>query len=162
MADSGTKNYRHFRYKLPKAVELGTTNQFSRRKQVTFPGLQGEYLNSCLQWASHLSSGHLISNQSQNTCLVLQIAAFSAFLKHAFREVTSGFCKGTVPGAPPRPSPGPLRMPKNNSKETYSVPPKGHLLAKNMWSDSQVVQRYRTRGAPFPVHKAPRMPKDSS
>ena len=31
----------------------------------------------------------------------------SAFLKHAFREVTSGFCKGTVPGAPPRPSPGP-------------------------------------------------------
>ena len=31
----------------------------------------------------------------------------SAFLKHAFREVTCGFCKGTVPGAPPRPSPGP-------------------------------------------------------
>ena len=56
----------------------------------------------------------------------------SAFLKHAFREVTSGFCKGTVPGAPPRPSPGRLRMPKNNSKETYSVPPKGHLLVKNM------------------------------
>ena len=44
----------------------------------------------------------------------------------------SGFCKGTVPGAPPRPSPGPLRMPKNNSKETYSVPPEGHLLVKNM------------------------------
>ena len=37
---------------------------------------------------------------------------FSAFLKHAFREVTSGFCKGTVPGAPSLPSPGPLRMPK--------------------------------------------------
>ena len=31
----------------------------------------------------------------------------SAFLKHAFREVTFGFCKGTVPGAPPLPSPGP-------------------------------------------------------
>ena len=56
----------------------------------------------------------------------------SAFLKHAFREVTSGFCKGTVPGAPPLPSPGPLRMRKNNSKETYSVPPEGHLLVKNM------------------------------
>ena len=56
----------------------------------------------------------------------------SAFLKHAFREVTSGFCKGTVRGAPRRPSPGPLRMPKNNSKETYSVPPEGHLLVKNM------------------------------
>ena len=86
----------------------------------------------------------------------------SAFLKHAFREVTSGFCKGTVPGAPPRPSPKPLWIPKNNSKETHSVPPEGHLLVKNMWSDSQVVQRYRTRGAPFPVHKAPRMPKNTS
>ena len=83
----------------------------------------------------------------------------SAFLKHAFREVTSGFCKGTVPGAPPLPSPGPLRMLKNNSKETYLVPPEGHISVKNMWTDSQVVQRYRTRGAPFPVHKAPRMPK---
>ena len=86
----------------------------------------------------------------------------SAFLKHSFCEVTSGFCKGIVPGAPPRPSPGPLRMPKNNSKETYSVPPEGHLLVKSMWSDSQVVQRYCTRGAPLPAHKAPRMPKDSS
>ena len=28
-----------------------------------------------------------------------------------------------------------------------------------MWSDSQVVQSYRTRGAPFPIYKAPRMPK---
>ena len=59
-------------------------------------------------------------------------AVHSAFLKHAFREVTSGFCKGTVPGASPFPSPGPLRMPKNISKETYSVPPEGHLLVKNM------------------------------
>ena len=56
----------------------------------------------------------------------------SAFLKHAFREVTCGFCKGTVPGAPPLPSPGPLRMPKNNSKETYLVPPEGHISVKNM------------------------------
>ena len=31
----------------------------------------------------------------------------SAFLKHAFREVTCGFCKGTVPGAPPLPSQAP-------------------------------------------------------
>ena len=28
--------------------------------------------------------------------------------------------------------------------------------------DSQVVQRYRTRGAPFPIHKAPRMHKNRS
>ena len=40
------------------------------------------------------------------------ITFFSAFLKHAFREVTSGFCKGTVPGAPPRPSSKPLRIPQ--------------------------------------------------
>ena len=80
-------------------------------------------------------------------------------LKHAFREVTFGFCKGTVPGAPPLPSPGPPRMPKSNSKETYLVPPQGHISVKNMWSDSQVVQRYRTRGAPFSLHKALGMPK---
>ena len=30
-----------------------------------------------------------------------------AFPKHAFREVTSGFLKGTAPGIPPLPSPGP-------------------------------------------------------
>ena len=64
--------------------------------------------------------------------LSLIIGYHSAFLKHAFREVTSGFRKGTVPEAPPRPSPGPLRMPKNISKETHSVPPEGHLLVKNM------------------------------
>ena len=44
--------------------------------------------------------------------------------------MTSGFCKGTVPGTPPRPSRGSLKMPKMNSKETYSVPPKGHLLVR--------------------------------
>ena len=44
-------------------------------------------------------------------CAICLCAIFSVFLKHAFREVTSGFCKGTVPGAPPRRSPGPLRMP---------------------------------------------------
>ena len=44
-----------------------------------------------------------------STCLVLSAPHLcnSAFLKHAFREVTCGFCKGTVPGPPPRPSPGP-------------------------------------------------------
>ena len=62
----------------------------------------------------------------------------------------------------PSPLPRPLRMLKNNSRETYLVPPKGHILVKNMWSESEVVQRYRTRGAPFPIHKAPRMPKNSS
>ena len=31
----------------------------------------------------------------------------SAFLKHAFREVTCGFCKGTVPGAPLSPPQAP-------------------------------------------------------
>ena len=72
-----------------------------------------------------------------------------------------GFVKVPYQGRPLAP-PQALRMPKNNSKETYSVPPKGHLLVKNIWSDSQVVQRYRTRGAPFPIHKAPRMPKNSS
>ena len=71
--------------------------------------------------------------------------SISAFLKHALREVTCGVCKGTVPALPRA-----LRMPKNNSKETYSVPPEVQLLVKNMWGDSQVVQRYRTRGAPFP------------
>ena len=62
-------------------------------------------------------------------------------------------------GGAPSPFPRPLRMPKNTSKETYSVPPEGHILVKNMWIDSQVVQRYRTRDAPFPIHKAPRMPR---
>ena len=60
------------------------------------------------------------------------IVRYSAFLKHAFREVTSGFCKGTVPGAPLVPSPGSLRMLKTNSKETYLVPLEGHILVKNM------------------------------
>ena len=62
--------------------------------------------------------------------------------------MTCGFGKGTVPGAPPLPSPGPLRMPKSNSNETYLVRAKGHVLVKNMWSDSQVVQRYNVLGAP--------------
>ena len=52
-------------------------------------------------------------------------------------------------------------MSKNNAKETYLVPPKGHISVKNMWRYSQVVQRYRTRGAPFPLHKAPRMPQNT-
>ena len=99
---------------------------------------------------------------SCNAAFSMLHGSFSAFLRHAFREVTCGFCKGTVPGAPPLPSPGPLRMPKNKSEETYLVPPEGHISVKNMWSDSQVVQRYRTRGAPFPLHKAPRMPKNTS
>ena len=55
----------------------------------------------------------------------------SAFLKHAFREVTSGFAKVPYQGRPLA-LPGPLRVPKNNSKETCSVPPKGHLVVKNM------------------------------
>ena len=114
------------------------------------------------QRAATLPSKSSQATEPNNRDCLGEGETISAFLKHAFREVTSGFCKGTVPGAPPRPSPGPLRMPKNNSKETYSVPPEGHLLVKNMWSDSQVVQRYRTRGAPFPVHKAPRMPKNIS
>ena len=37
----------------------------------------------------------------------------SAFLKYAFREVTCGFCKHTVPGAPPQPLP---RPPKDAQK----------------------------------------------
>ena len=76
--------------------------------------------------------------------------------------MTSGFCKGTVPGAPPLPSPGPLRMLKKNPKEMYLVPPEGHILVKNLWSDFQIVQRHRARCTPLPIHKAPRMPKDSS
>ena len=35
------------------------------------------------------------------------------FLKHAFREVILWFCEGSVPGAPPLLSSGPLRRPKN-------------------------------------------------
>ena len=62
----------------------------------------------------------------------------------------------------PKPLSRPLRMPQNNSKETYSVPREGYILVKNMWSDSQVLQRYRTRGAFFPIHEDPRMPKNSS
>ena len=119
----------------------------------------------CPKWLGEGAKCLLDSGSKGPLVLVQKRVApqgLSAFLKHAFREVTSGFCKGTVPGAPPRPSPGPLRMPKNNPKETYSVPPAGHLSVKNMWSECQVVQRYRTRGAPFPVHKAPRMPKNRS
>ena len=43
-----------------------------------------------------------------------------------------GVCKGTVPGASPLPSLNPLRMPKNNAKETYLVPPQRHISVKNM------------------------------
>ena len=47
-------------------------------------------------------------------------------------------------------------MAENTSKETYSVPPEGHILVKNMWSDSQVVQRYRTRGRLLPHTQTPK------
>ena len=56
----------------------------------------------------------------------------SAFLKYAFRELTFGFGKGTVPEAPPLPSSGPLRVPKGTSTETYLVPPEGRISLKNM------------------------------
>ena len=46
----------------------------------------------------------------------------SALLKHAFREVTFGFRKGTVPGRPLPPSQAPKNL----------VPLKGHILVKNM------------------------------
>ena len=42
----------------------------------------------------------------------------SAFLKHAFREVTLGFCKGTVPG---RGAPGRLRIPKSFEKKRNAL-----------------------------------------
>ena len=61
-------------------------------------------------------------------CHVKYVVTLSAFFKHAFRQVTCGFWKGIVPGAPPLPSPGPLRMPKDNSKERSWYPgPKAHL-----------------------------------
>ena len=77
----------------------------------------------------------------------------SAFLQHAFREVTCGCCKGTVPGAPPLPSPGPPRMPKNNSKETHLVPPEGHVLVKNMWLSGCAEVPYQ--GRPLPHIQGP-------
>ena len=58
----------------------------------------------------------------RNTRLAFVDAEFeSAFLKHAFCEVTFGFYKGTVPGAAPPPfprRPGPLRMPKSIRSES--------------------------------------------
>ena len=64
--------------------------------------------------------GRPVPRDGKDTCLSLQplkgramhvqilgYMVYSAFLKHAFREVTCGFCKGAIPRAPPRPSPGP-------------------------------------------------------
>ena len=56
----------------------------------------------------------------------------------------------------PLPSPGPLRMPKNSSKETELGTTQGAHLGEEDC-------RGTVPGAPpFPIHKAPRMPKDSS
>ena len=56
----------------------------------------------------------------------------SAFLKHAFREVTSGFCKGTVPGAPPRPSRGSPKNAQNEFKRDVLGTTQGAPLGENM------------------------------
>ena len=45
------------------------------------------------------------------------------------------------------------------SKETYLVPPGGHISVKNMSSGSQVVQRYRTRAPPSPYTRRQECPK---
>ena len=56
----------------------------------------------------------------------------------AFREVTSGFCKGTVPGAPPCPSPEPLRMPKNNFQKRRA---RYHPRGTSWWRTCEVTLR---------------------
>ena len=45
------------------------------------------------------------------------------------------------------------------SKETYLVPPGGHISVKNMSSGSQVAQRYRTRAPPSPYTRRQECPK---
>ena len=69
-----------------------------------------------------------------------------------------GFAKVPYQGHPLS-LPGPLRMPKSNPKETYLVPPEGHISVKNMWRNSQVVQTHSTRGAPSPYTTPPECPK---
>ena len=80
-------------------------------------------------------------------------------LKHAFREVTSGFSKGTVPGASPLHPPGPLRMRKKKVKRNVlGTTPQAHLGEEHVkWLSG--CAECRTRGATLPLHKAPRMPK---
>ena len=90
------------------------------------------------------------------------LSIMSTFVKHAFRELISGFCKGTVPGAPPVPFPGPLPTCSKIIQRTYLVPPEGHILVQNMWSASQVVPRHHTRGTPLPIHKPPRRPQNNA
>ena len=72
-----------------------------------------------------------------------------------------GFSKGTVPGAPPSPLP---RPPKNGQKKNKrnvlgTTWRHTHILVKNMWSDSRVVQRYRTRAPPSPYTKPLECPR---
>ena len=74
---------------------------------------------------------------SNPDCFHADFCLLSAFLKHAFREVTFGFCKGTVPGAPPLPSPGPPRMPKSNSKQRTWYHPRG----TSRWRTCEVTLR---------------------
>ena len=80
----------------------------------------------------------------------------SACLKNAFREVTFGFCKGTVPGVTPLPLPRPSKNPQQHFKRNVLGTTSRGILVQSMWNDSQVVHRC------FPLHKAPRMPKNTS
>ena len=78
----------------------------------------------------------------------------SAFLKHAFREVTCGFCKGTVPGAPPLPFPGPLRMPKKIIQNVLGTTRGAHLGEEHVKVLSGRVE-VPYQGRPLPLTQGP-------
>ena len=100
-----------FLFSLPKS---GSETRIAKHKRVKHYDVER---HSAFSAEGPLGRACETRNLTPKTLPTNQQDLFSAFLKHAFREVTCGFCKGTVPGAPPRPSPGPLRMPKSDSKE---------------------------------------------
>ena len=62
-----------------------------------------------------ISRGNIEKNQAIQYGMkfsIENVLFHSALLKHAFREVTCGFCKGTVPGCPLAPP----QAPKNAQK----------------------------------------------
>ena len=69
-----------------------------------------------------------------------------------------GFAKYRTRGAP-SPFPRPPKNAQNSNRKTYLVPPKGHISVKNMWSDSQLMQRYRTGRPPPPYTRPQECPK---
>ena len=67
------------------------------------------FIESVKSTLSHLTSCNPVGGAPRQAPLELlrKLLGLSVFLKHAFREVTWGFCKGTVPGAPLSPPQAP-------------------------------------------------------